>query len=197
MQFTVKTNELKALLICAAKKDIRTYLNGIHFESTTSGLVAVSTDGHRLLAVNFDTSTDWQAFGVNIPREAIEKAVKTKAVSLIVTLDGDKFTLDDGSQAITGLICEGVFPDWRRVIPNDTSDTTASFNNEYLHDFDKVARLLCGGNAYIAQNGEQCALVRFASDKAIGAVMPLRKQDFDASVPAFVQAGKIEDLKAA
>jgi DNA polymerase III sliding clamp (beta) subunit (PCNA family) len=50
MQFTIKTNEVKALLLCAAKKDIRAYLNGIYFESNTRGLTAVSTDGHRLLA---------------------------------------------------------------------------------------------------------------------------------------------------
>lgn len=197
MQFTVKTSELKALLITSAKKDIRTYLNGVYFESTDRGIVAVSTDGHRLLALQVLNDEGWQDLSVIIPREAIEKAVKTKAVSVIVTLDADRFTLDDGTQSIGGLVCDGRFPEWRRVIPDTTSGEVSSFNNDYLADFDKIARLLCGGNCYVNQNGNNCALVRFATDQAVGAVMPLRKQEHENKPPAFVSAVKTETVKQA
>lgn len=197
MQFTVKTNELKALLITSSKKDIRAYLNGIYFESTDRGIVAVSTDGHRLLALQVLNDEGRQDLSVIIPREAIEKAVKTKAVSVIVTLDADRFTLDDGTQSIGGLVCDGRFPDWRRVIPTSVSGEASSFQNEYLADFDKIARLLCGGNCKVMQNGTSGALVRFATDQAVGVVMPLRTQEYDPAPPAFIQAAKTESTKQA
>lgn len=198
MQFTITTNQIKALLLTSAKKDIRAYLSGVYFESTASGIVAVSTDGHRLLAVQVLNDTGWQGLSAILPREALEKAVKTKAVSLIITIEADRFTLDDGSQATSGLLLEGRFPDWRRVIPSTTSGEASSFQNEYLADFDKAARLLCGGNCKVLHNGTSGALIRFATDQAVGVVMPLRDSyTAENAPPAFVLANKTEALDQA
>jgi len=191
MTITIQTNQLKALLLCAAKKDIRNYLNGIYFETNTAGLTAVSTDGHRLLAIQLEFNDNLEALSVIIPRAAIEQAVKTKAVSLIIDFDTDDktFSISDGSFTINGLLENGVFPSWRRVIPSTTNNEAVSFNNDYLSDFDKVSRLLCGGNCKVLHNGTNSALVRFNSDNILGVVMPLR-DCFTAenSPPAWVQS---------
>lgn len=197
MQFTITTNQIKALLLTSAKKDIRAYLNGVYFESTTRGIVAVSTDGHRLLAIQV-LNDEAQGLSAILPREALEKAVKTKAVSLIITIEADRFTLDDGTQTTSGLLLDGRFPDWRRVIPSTTSGEASSFQNEYLADFDKAARLLCGGNCKVLHNGTSGALIRFATDQAVGVVMPLRDSyTAENAPPAFVLANKTEALDQA
>lgn len=197
MQFTITTNQIKALLLTSAKKDIRAYLNGVYFESTTRGIVAVSTDGHRLLAIQV-LNDEAQGLSAILPREALEKAVKTKAVSLIITIEADRFTLDDGTQTTSGLLLDGRFPDWRRVIPSTTSGEPSSFQNEYLADFDKAARLLCGGNCKVLHNGTSGALIRFATDQAVGVVMPLRDSyTAENAPPAFVLANKTEALDQA
>jgi DNA polymerase-3 subunit beta len=174
MQYTIKTNELKALLLCAAKNDVRYYLNGIHFESTPGGIIAASTDGHRLLCINLPNE---QAEGVKalIPRALIEAAIKTKAQVIDITIDGHNVTLSSAGQNVSGSITDGVFPDFRRVVPNTVTGITGSeFNNEYLTDFDKVGKLLNGGKASVLQNDGAAALVKFDNDNVIGVIMPLR-----------------------
>ena len=174
MQFTIKTNELKALLICAAKNDISYYLNGIHFESTPNGIIAASTDGHRLLCINLPSE---QAEGIKalIPRALIEAAVKTKAQVIDISIDGANVTLSSAGQNVSGSITDGVFPDYRRVIPNTVSGEAGSqFNNEYLTDFDKIGKLVNGGKASVLQNSGSTALVKFNNVAVIGAIMPFK-----------------------
>ena len=175
MQFTIKTNELKALLLCAGKKDIRYYLNGVHFESSANGMIAAATDGHRLLCINLPIEN---APGIKnlIPRALIEAAVKTKSVYIEITIEGGNVTLASAGQSISGSITDGVFPDYRRVIPESVSGIQGNdFNNTYLVDFDKIGALIEGGKASILQNGPgMSALVRFDNENAIGVIMPLR-----------------------
>ena len=175
MQFTIKTNELKALLLCAAKNGVRYYLNGVHFESSANGMIAAATDGHRLLCVNLPAEN---APGIKnlIPRALIEAAIKTKSVYIEITIDAGNVTLASAGQSISGSITDGVFPDYRRVIPNSVSGIQGNdFNNTYLVDFDKIGALIEGGKASVLQNGPgMSALVRFDNENAIGVIMPLR-----------------------
>ena len=174
--FTIKTDELKALLICAAKNDIRYYLNGIHFESTPHGIIAASTDGHRLLCINLPNE---QAEGIKalIPRALIEAAIKTKAPTIDVMIEGANVTLSSMGQNVSGSITDGVFPDFRRVIPEKVSGIQGNeFNNEYLVDFDKIGKLINGGKASVLQNSGSAALVKFDCDNAIGVLMPFKHE---------------------
>lgn len=173
MQFTIKTNELKALLLCAAKNDVRYYLNGVHFESSAHGIIAVATDGHRLLCVNLPNE---QAEGVKalIPRALIEAAIKTKAPTIDVMIEGANVTLSSMSQNVSGSITDGVFPDFRRVIPNSVTGEFSQFQHDYMAEFDKVGHLLNGTTASILHNGGSAALVKFDCDNAIGVLMPWR-----------------------
>jgi DNA polymerase-3 subunit beta len=51
MKITIDHSIIKALLICAAKQDIRYYLKGVCVDARANGdVVLVATDGHRLLA---------------------------------------------------------------------------------------------------------------------------------------------------
>jgi DNA polymerase-3 subunit beta len=175
MQFTIKTNELKALLLCAGKKDIRYYLNGVHFESSAHGMIAASTDGHRLLCINLPTEN---APGIKalVPRELIESAIKTKSPVIDITIEGQQVTLSSAGQNVSGGLTDATFPDYRRVIPEKTTgENISDFNNEYLVDFDKVGKLVDGGLAQVVQNGPSAALVHYSNEYVIGVLMPMRK----------------------
>ena len=178
MLLTIKTNELKALLICAAKNDVRYYLNSIHFESTSNGIIAASTDGHRLLCINLP---DQQAEGIKalIPRALIEAAVKTKAPTIDVTIEGANVTLASAGQNVSGSITDGVFPDFRRVIPASVSGESggAQFQTDYISDFDKIGKLINGGKASLMLNGPlNTALVKFTDENVIGVIMPFKHE---------------------
>ena len=174
MNFTIKTNELKALLIFAAKKDVRSYLNNIHFESTAEGVLAVSTNGHGLLAIKI-SNEPVEGLKHLVSRELCEQACKTKANFIEFELDNKQVTLSALNLSFSGLLSEGVFPDFRRVIPAIVSGIKeAEFDNSYLVDFDKVGALLGTGKASLLQNGEAKAMVKFENYEAVGVLMPLR-----------------------
>jgi hypothetical protein len=178
MLFTIKTNELKALLLCAAKNDVRYYLNSIHFESTSNGIIAASTDGHRLLCINLPTEN---APGIKalVPRALIEAAIKTKAQVIDITIEGHQVTLSSAGQNVSGSITDGVFPDFRRVIPNSVSGESggAQFQTDYISDFDKIGKLINGGKASLMLNGPlNTALVKFTDENVIGVIMPFKHE---------------------
>ena len=178
MQFTIQTNQLKALLLCSAKNDHRYYLNGAHFESTPNGIIAASTDGHRLLCINLPTE---QAEGIKclVPRALIEAAVKTKAQVIDIMIDGQNVTLSSAGQNVSGSLTDGVFPDFRRVVPQRVTGESggAQFQTEYISDFDKIGKLINGGKASIMLNGPMdTALVKFTDENVIGVLMPFRHE---------------------
>jgi DNA polymerase-3 subunit beta len=177
MQYTIKTNELKALLLCAAKNDVRYYLNGVHFESTNNGIIAASTDGHRLLCINLPNELV-ESVKALIPRALIEAAVKTKAPTIDITIDAGNVTLSSMGQNVSGSLTEGVFPDYRRVIPEKVSGIQGNeFNNEYLVDFDKIGKLVNGGKASVLQNDAgSAALVKYTDENVIGVIMPFKHE---------------------
>lgn len=185
---TVNSNQLAAALICAAVKDRRYYLNGILIESSQDGsqAVIVATDGHRMLVQDID-GTGAPFAPVIIPRDLVA-AVAAKARPGPVTITFPATRADDGAMRPVAL-CRGVvsvaggeldarYPDWRRVVPSETSGQAVQFNVDYLADFGKVAALICPKKSalpHVHYNGESAALINFPDvDNAIGVLMPLR-----------------------
>lgn len=130
----ILTNQLRAVLLAAAKKDVRNYLNGVLVNSRH----IVATDGHRMhIAVH---GQDWQHGDVIIPREAVELAVKSKAHALQVT------AAQIGNVAFSP-VC-GKFPDYMRVIPQggvaDVGPLEFAVNPDYLRDACKAIELATG-----------------------------------------------------
>jgi hypothetical protein len=154
---TLDRRHLKAALICAAKQDIRWYLNGVLLElgagAKGNRALLIATDGHRL-SCSDATGDDndmgaAQACSVIIPRDLIERVCRHKIakrdlqVAMLTIADGDvadtglTFTMLDGS-AYTGKAIEARYPDWRRVTRQQPGNGRASLiNPEYYGDIGK------------------------------------------------------------
>ena len=116
MKITLKANQIKAVLECAGKQDIRYYLNGALIEKTYSGQVfLVSTDGTKLFCGHVDTIKEGMPEKVLIERDSLELALKSKIKDFI--LDTDKKTIGP----LTYKEIDGNFPNWRRVVPDPLS----------------------------------------------------------------------------
>ncbi len=199
MKIIVDHNIIKALLICAAKQDIRYYLKGVCVDARADGtLLLVATDGHRLLAypiLGGANSVEGLAPGEYvIPREALEavKPAKVGRVTLPIHIDivtapdtpdpervgvtikgKTTITVTGATSAVTAPI-DGKYPDWRRIVPASTSGEIAQFNADYVSGFGDVCKLLGGKyGPYINHNGGDCAVVTNLSG-ALGILMPLR-----------------------
>jgi DNA polymerase III sliding clamp (beta) subunit (PCNA family) len=194
MQFSISADTIKALLVIAAKKDTRDYLNSVCIDVRESDAVAVVTDGHKLLAVALTATDDAPALVPGqyiIRREALEgvKAVLKRPITVTIDPTTRTATIDNGSNFLThSPFMDDKYPDWRKVVPLTVSGEVAQFNADYIGAFGKVYKLL--GGAYspaIQHNGDAAARVILPGD-AVGVLMPMRGDPQPLDNPAWLGA---------
>jgi len=131
---------LKAVALAAAVKDIRYYLNGVLVEVQGGRTWLVGTDGNRMhvgqgLVVTSDDAK------IVIPTAVVKQACAKKATILHLTIESPtKAKLDD----VEFTPVEGVFPDWRRVLPrqNLIQPEYTSLKPHHLYDFSRGCKEL-------------------------------------------------------
>jgi DNA polymerase-3 subunit beta len=203
-QFTVKQSALKALVLLAAKKDVRYYLCGVNVEFSPSVTRLVVTDGHKLGVYQ----TGAQNVGNDsliIPSDVINALPKSGSYDPELTFSKCE---GPGAWTITGLPnngqvtfqqVDGKFPDHQRVCSFKTDGSPASYNPAYLMQFLKVQHLLGGSKKYIPnvyQSGKSSALVTLAGvPEFYGVIMPM-KADSDGVASHSIDAAFLTDLKA-
>ena len=165
---------LKAVMLAAAKKDVRYYLNGV---MVRNGEMA-ATNGHMLLLIKSE----------KIKSDG-EYIIDNHTLKMILTvhkgIKGDNHVeVKDGTTTGIGRISitpvDGKFPDINRVIPQDPSGEIAHFNYEYLLACQKVnGEFLDNKYPWIKLQHNGLAGAKFESEddagnKLIGVVMPVR-----------------------
>ena len=203
-QFTVKQSTLKALLLLAAKKDIRYYLVGVNAEFSPSITRIVATDGHKL-GLHQAGAQNVGHGSLIIPADVINALPKTGTYDPELTFIKCE---GPGAWEIVGLPntgrivfqeVDGKFPDYARIMTAKTDGLAANYNPEYLMQFLKVQHLLGGSkkctiNLY--QSGKSSALVTLAGvPEFYGVIMPMRT-DSDDVTGKTVPAAFTADLKA-
>jgi DNA polymerase-3 subunit beta len=184
--FHIKQTTLDAMLLIAAKKDIRYYLNGVYIEFNAQITRAVGCDGHKL-GIYQNAAPDNRGNGsIIVPREVIENLPKKCDVLTFTQNDtGAGWTINTGATTVSFTPCDAKYPDFRRVVSSiqtaGTSGAAAGFNLDYLNQFEKCGNLLAGsklrmGNRLrLHHNGDAAALVLLnCVDGFAGVVMPLR-----------------------
>lgn len=126
----------------SAVRDVRYFLNGVFFEvnADVNELRLVGTDGHRMnigrMPFNsLSTTLQTNKIGYIIPPKMVDeivsviKSVNTKELTLC--FDAAHIHLECGyGRKITGRLVDGRYPDYRRVIPEDTTQTLEVDRNE-------------------------------------------------------------------
>ena len=209
MKITVEHNVIKSLLLIAAKGDIRYYLNSVCIDARADGCVTlIACDGPRLLAwplavddIEYDEGEALFVGDVMIPRDALEavkpmKAGKTTLPLTIttttapdtedpdrpgVTVKGKTAITIAGATTLTPPAGDGVYPDWRRIMPKAVSGEPAQYNAEYIGDFGKVCLLLGSKHPAprINHNGTGAAVIDNLDrrGRALGILMPMRDDE--------------------
>ena len=134
----VDSKIIKAIVLAAAKKDIRYYLNGVFINEQH----IVATDGARMNA--YKHGQEWEHGDIIIPIDKVELALKMKTKQIKIEKD-----------SINGIpfgTIDGKFPDYLRVIPQSPKTTEgeiiANINPEFLLDACKAVRLVTGAKYY-------------------------------------------------
>ena len=196
MKTSVSVKALRAILIAAAKKDVRYYLNGALIETDAAGALLVSTDGHRLHACRSHDAATIPGAPIIIPRDMLETVIRGASKDAMAEISAEAYAgmsaptvphtvrieRSDG-MTITGAAVDGTFPDFRRVIPslNSFSNEPAQFNPLLIADAEKAALLMAGYARRVAifvrHNGNGSALVTSKdAPEFLAVVMPRRSE---------------------
>jgi DNA polymerase-3 subunit beta len=184
MKLTIAHDTLKALLLVAAKGDIRYYLNGVCIDVRASDVTLVATNGHVMLAVPVEEADiEERTIGQFIIDRAmldVIKPMKSGRNSLPITLTiGEEGACSvQGATTASGKLVDGRYPDWRRVMPAMCSGEAGQYDPAYYGLWGDVRALLTGSSKahpVIHQNGlVSAARVSQLGRGAIGVMMPLR-----------------------
>ena len=172
--FCIGLNKLKALAMYA--NNVRNpVINGIIIDCSGIEPVAVSTDGHRLLAVrleNQDQESDYKS-ACMLPYPVVKQALAMKSPQYALIVSGNDWTIQAINANMNGHIVDSTI-DWRRVIPKSTTGESGQlFNAQYLADAVTVHRLVTGDSLFTARfstNGRQGAL--WAGAEHLQVLMP-------------------------
>ncbi|WP_333609037.1 DNA polymerase III subunit beta [Arsukibacterium sp.] len=134
VDITLSRQQLRKLLddtaFSMANQDVRYYLNGLLFEVDNGSLTAVGTDGHRLaLSVLSLPAVSGQQKQIIIPRKGVLEIMRLLAnddQAITLSLGQNHLRLVDHSFSFSSKLIDGRFPDYRRVLPrNSTKQVTA------------------------------------------------------------------------
>ena len=176
MNFEIpKLSWLKAVMLAAAKKDVRYYLNGV---MVRNGEMA-ATNGHMALLIKSESiKSDGEYIIYNDTLKMIVTSHKgIKGYTRIEVIDSMTTT---GSSKISITPVDGKYPGVNQFTPQETSGEIAHFNYEYLLACQKAnEEFLERKYAHIKLQHNGKAGAKFDSDdedgnKLIGVVMPVR-----------------------
>lgn len=187
----------------ASQEETRYYLNGVYVEPAQEGVVAVATDGHRLIVVH-DPSGRIERPAILRAERSVWAKCRTKWGG---TIAADGLGARSASHPILAKLIptkgsiesvildeiDGTFPEWRKIMPVDfpAGGVLPAFQSRYLGAFDGLARVggRTGGVQVIARGKSDPAVVVPASGSAwpwIGVLMPIRGDDPPAAYPAWL-----------
>ncbi|KAB2716641.1 DNA polymerase III subunit beta [Brucella intermedia] len=119
---------------CISTEETRYYLNGVYLHAVEGRLVAVATDGHRLMR---NTGPEGAMdYGVILPRKLVGLLPKG---AVTVELSQNKVRLTSGSTVITSKLIDGTFPDYVRVIPTGNSNVLTVDRQAIMKAVERVA----------------------------------------------------------
>lgn len=202
-QSTINLRVLSALSLFASKDETRYYLNGVCVEIEERSVTYVGTDGHRMLAYREDAAPDEPNHGLTgtfiIPTShckhfKLDKEEEGRAILSQAAVN--RLTIAHGFMDVTFLPIDGVYPHWRKALPQTlASGVPAQFNLKYLADFGKVAKLLEIGQPFIGHNGEAPAFIWFSGHpNVMGIAMPVKAVDeMSREAPQWARKGPARD----
>ena len=187
MKISLKTSVLRAALMCAAKKDIRYYLQGVCVSINHPEVAMVyGTNGHILFAgqcpIDVIEAPEALGFDIIIPSDAIKAMDKKAAVVMLETIDSmlkGYYVLGNSRfQAI-----DARFPDISRVVPARdafSEQKISYFKPEYLQTANEALAMFYGDKkdkCYpLTQRGDASAVVHNERNDALVVVMPMRNE---------------------
>ncbi len=148
--FELETQELSEIiektLFAVSHDDTRSNLAGVHLDagSKKGTIRLVATDGHRLAVVDRKAKGSSPKEGVILPRKGLAEVLKvlpevTGTVS--VSLAGNEAIIQLPGCTLSMRLVEGTFPDYKQVVPKESSNVLHVDRDAFLQTVRRVSLL--------------------------------------------------------
>jgi hypothetical protein len=206
---------------CQSKEAARFYLQGVFVEPHgVKGVTLTSTDGHRLVSIYDENGFADEKAIISLSPAALKECKATKHSKRILVVDGANASVYDydgiggdgkplGDIVAVSPKCkvDGVFPDWRRVVPKieyNEKTRPAHFDGSLLSTFCDIAADLMKEKSKRAKplvrvlgDVDSPAVVLFANDeRAFGILMPVTGPKIE-TLPWWFSTSQLEVKQAA
>lgn len=176
--YTIDTNVLKALaLFQSDQKDVRYYLQALHFKSNGGAYRMTASDGCTLATT--EVPGEWEPVDIILPSKAIDIALKAtgKGKTLDLLINGTVYTL----AGIPFTPVDGHYPNVQRIWGGEADGKPCTISPEYYARLGKVAKLLKSDLAYWYDSER----LYFRLGPIKGLVMPMRTKANNGDTPRF------------
>lgn len=115
------SNAIQSVIGCVSADESRYILNGVFVQCIDSIVSVVATDGRQLAVHSFDS--DWRDFNVVIPTLAADAIIDScKGADIVeICFGDDSVGVATNCTKIWSKVIEGKFPEWRRVMPDESA----------------------------------------------------------------------------
>ncbi|MBV7263980.1 DNA polymerase III subunit beta [Photobacterium sp. WH24] len=127
-----------------ANQDVRYYLNGMLMETDGKQLRSVATDGHRMAVCTVDTETDMPGKQIILPRKGVMELMRlldSPDAEVVLQIGQSNLRAVVNNFTFTSKLVDGRFPDYRRVLPQNSSKFLQASCEELRQAFSRAAIL--------------------------------------------------------
>lgn len=184
----IEASTLKALLLFAAKNDVRHYLKTVYFETTATGTYAIASNGFAIGVAKIDETPGREKCSVLVHRDNIEAILKinSKHGIAIEQLDDGQVKLRGAFAGLTVPTMSDLYPDWRRVTSAPQTGERAYFDPDYLVMVNKAGQIIKKSKfPYIVQQNGGSVGYCSLNDVVHAYLMPMRGYGEVVSAPVW------------
>ncbi|MEI8594315.1 DNA polymerase III subunit beta [Photobacterium sp. Hal280] len=127
-----------------ANQDVRYYLNGMLMETDGKQLRSVATDGHRMAVCTVNTETDMPGKQIILPRKGVMELMRlldSPDAEVVLQIGQSNLRAVVNNFIFTSKLVDGRFPDYRRVLPQNSSKFLQASCEELRQAFSRAAIL--------------------------------------------------------
>ena len=148
VEITLPQGQMRQLIdstqFSMAHQDVRYYLNGMLFETDGQLLRSVATDGHRMAVCAVSTSADLPAKQIIVPRKGVMELMRlldSPDEEVRLQIGHSNIRAEVNNFVFTSKLVDGRFPDYRRVMPQNSTKVVEASCDELRKAFSRAAIL--------------------------------------------------------
>ncbi|MDO6500598.1 DNA polymerase III subunit beta [Photobacterium sanguinicancri] len=148
VEMTLQQGQMRQLIdstqFSMAHQDVRYYLNGMLFETDGQHLRSVATDGHRMAVCAINIEQELPSKQIIVPRKGVLELVRlldTPDAQVTIQIGNANLRATVNNFVFTSKLVDGRFPDYRRVMPQNTTKTLEASCDDLRKAFARAAIL--------------------------------------------------------